>query len=151
MAASAPVLQFTGLTKCQTYNDIVSRVFADSGHNCAECIKKSWPIIRQYASNGNFLTYTRKSAFKLTKTHILNFFKEETRSKLNKILRLCPKSLITDFQNASTLIGWISDVFGNTAMINYPYETNFLNPVPAWPVKVSIFVYSVSYSLLISR
>ena len=33
------------------------------------------------------------------------------------------------------LIGYISDSIGTMAMVNYPYETNFVNPLPAWPIK----------------
>lgn len=111
LASSAPVLQFTGLTGCETFANLVSSVFQNSGDDCASCIKESWPTIREYA-----------------KTDI-------GRNKLNKIFRLCKTSYITDEANATQFVEWLTDIWGNTAMINYPYETSFLNPVPAWPVK----------------
>jgi hypothetical protein len=29
----------------------------------------------------------------------------------------------------------LSDSLGTMAMVNYPYSTNFVNPLPAWPLK----------------
>lgn len=36
-----------------------------------------------------------------------------------------------------TLIGLLTDSLGTMAMVNYPYPTNFVNDMPAWPVDVS--------------
>lgn len=35
------------------------------------------------------------------------------------------------------LILWIENSFGNLAMMDYPYPTNFLAPLPAWPIRLS--------------
>lgn len=60
---------------------------------------------------------------------------ESGRHWINDHFKLCNDSLIQDEGNVSSLISWIIDAWGSLAMINYPYATNFLEPVPAWPVK----------------
>lgn len=30
---------------------------------------------------------------------------------------------------------YLTDVYGNLAMVNYPYESTFLAPLPAYPVE----------------
>lgn len=53
---------------------------------------------------------------------------------LSETLHLCtPLKHTQDIQN---LKDWISETWINLAVVDYPYESNFLQPLPAWPVKV---------------
>uniref|UniRef100_A0A915KE66 Lysosomal Pro-X carboxypeptidase n=1 Tax=Romanomermis culicivorax TaxID=13658 RepID=A0A915KE66_ROMCU len=89
----------------------VTNVFGRYDHQCTSCIKNSWSTLRKFATTENVRRY------------------------LNAIFKFCPDSQVTHVDNATRLVNWLADIYGNLAMINYPYETNFLNPVPAWPVK----------------
>lgn len=43
--------------------------------------------------------------------------------------------------DVSTLKQWVSELYVNLAMINYPYPANFLTPLPGNPVKVIFQIY----------
>lgn len=49
-------------------------------------------------------------------------------------------SLCKPLNNSSDvklLKDFLVDVYGNLAMVNYPYESNFLAPLPAYPISVN--------------
>jgi len=54
-------------------------------------------------------------------------------AKVKDIFNLC--TVPKDAGEMQALIEEMSDSIGTMAMVNYPYETNFLNPLPAWPQK----------------
>lgn len=54
---------------------------------------------------------------------------------LGTIFNLCENSTISSPDDVDALIGLLSDSIGTMAMVNYPYATNFVNPLPAWPIK----------------
>jgi lysosomal Pro-X carboxypeptidase len=54
-------------------------------------------------------------------------------SQIKEIFNLCDAP--TKQEDVADLIATISDSLGTMAMVNYPYETNFVNPLPAWPQK----------------
>jgi len=39
-------------------------------------------------------------------------------------------------KDTATLKQWLTDVWTNIAMVNYPYPAGFLAPLPAYPIKV---------------
>lgn len=46
--------------------------------------------------------------------------------------------------DANSLEGWLETAFTYTAMTDYPTPSNFLSPMPAYPIKqvlLSLFIY----------
>jgi lysosomal Pro-X carboxypeptidase len=113
LASSAPILQFTGVTDCAAYSDIVTRTFNNSGANCAQNIKNMWPVIRRMAMTDSGL------------------------AQLKSIFHLCPNATLNTTASADSLVDWLSSIFQTLAEIDYPYPADFLAPVPAWPVQAA--------------
>ncbi|KAL1493398.1 hypothetical protein ABEB36_011459 [Hypothenemus hampei] len=110
IASSAPIWQFQGLTPCENFYKIVTDVIRSLGsESCVNTLTKSWGILRN-------LTKTDKG-----KTDVSNTFK------------LCQP--LKNQNNTDALLSWLSDIYVNIVMINYPYPTSFLVPLPGNPVK----------------
>nr|CAD7398982.1 unnamed protein product [Timema cristinae] len=110
IAASAPIWQFIGLTPCGAFNRIVTSDFQNQTPECSNTIRKSWDFI-------NTITST-----------------DAGKQWLSSNWKLC-KPLKTTI-DIHQLKDWLSDVYINLAMVDYPYPANFLEPLPANPVKV---------------
>ncbi|XP_022664564.1 lysosomal Pro-X carboxypeptidase-like [Varroa destructor] len=111
LAASAPILQFQGITPCGVYNDIVTKAFEQQGEKCVDNIRKSWIALDNKAKSGkNGASFIRD-----------NF-------------RICQAVFPSNY---TIVRDWLYDTYGNLAMMNYPYATNFLKKVPGNPVKIS--------------
>jgi lysosomal Pro-X carboxypeptidase len=52
-------------------------------------------------------------------------------SKVKDIFNIC--DVPTSADEIQALIDTMSDSIGTMAMVNYPYATDFVNPLPAWP------------------
>ncbi|KFD51388.1 hypothetical protein M513_07793 [Trichuris suis] len=122
LAASAPVAQFPGLTPCSAFRDITSEVFRNTSNSCAVSISRSWKVIRKLGAT------------------------TEGRQKLIDIFKLCSESGVALKNNVTQLVNWLSDIYSTLAMVNYPYENDFLNPVPGWPVKARRTVLCNSFT-----
>lgn len=110
LAASAPIWQFQDMVPCGVFLSIVTRDYKKSGPNCSESIRMSWKAIDRLGSTSIGLKW------------------------LSETLNLC--SPLNSSQEVEHLKDWISETWINLAMVNYPYESNFLQPLPAWPIKV---------------
>lgn len=68
---------------------------------------------------------------------MLNFSKtastDEGKTWLSTEWNLC-QALKTD-NDTQTFIDWLTEIYGNVAMVNYPYPTNFLATLPGNPVR----------------
>ncbi|KAF8044226.1 hypothetical protein BT93_A2265 [Corymbia citriodora subsp. variegata] len=106
LASSAPILDFVNITSPYSFNDIVTRDFRSESENCYRVIKRSWQKIEDTAKQQGGLEILRKS------------------------FRLCK-----NFKNADYLTGWLETAFTYVAMTDYPTPSNFLAPLPAYPVK----------------
>ncbi|XP_053417138.1 lysosomal Pro-X carboxypeptidase isoform X5 [Nycticebus coucang] len=110
LAASAPIWQFEDLVPCGVFMKIVTSDFKRSGPYCSETIRKSWNVINQLSSTSKGLEY------------------------LTEVLHLCSPLTPRDVQH---LKDWIAETWVNLAMVDYPYPSSFLQPLPAWPIKDS--------------
>lgn len=62
----------------------------------------------------------------------MHFLAEDLKF-LSSIFHLC-----SPLQESDIVIfkSWLVNTWVNFAMMDYPYEANFLQPLPAWPIKV---------------
>jgi len=111
LAASAPILQFPGLVDPYLYNKIITDDFAESD-GCAQGISRAFHEMVSLAEQGEQGMQTLSEKFLLC---------EPLKSKAELPLLL---------EYAYNAISYMS-------MVDYPYPNSFLQPLPAWPVKVA--------------
>jgi len=68
---------------------------------------------------------TQGSLFHVTETGL---------DTLTTTLRLCDP--LTSLDDVTKLKDWLSETWFNLAMMDYPYPVSFMEPLPAWPIKV---------------
>uniref|UniRef100_A0A8C5EBN4 Lysosomal Pro-X carboxypeptidase n=1 Tax=Gouania willdenowi TaxID=441366 RepID=A0A8C5EBN4_GOUWI len=127
LASSAPIWQFPGMVPCGDYYKIVTKDFANSGHNCDINIRRSWTAINNVSSTVPGLQW------------------------LSEEFSLC--SPLKNQNDVLVFKNWLQETWVSLAMVDYPYEANFLQPLPPWPIqevcKYLTFESSVSdYHLL---
>uniref|UniRef100_A0A182YSG0 Lysosomal Pro-X carboxypeptidase n=1 Tax=Anopheles stephensi TaxID=30069 RepID=A0A182YSG0_ANOST len=111
IAASAPIRQFQGVTQCGIFNQILTSVYQVAYNaECVHNIRRSWTTLQNYSTSADGLRV------------------------LNEKFKFCT-NLTKATDVTETFFDYLTDVYGNLAMINYPYESNFLAPVPAYPVR----------------
>lgn len=68
-------------------------------------------------------------------------FSAEGRQFLNDLFRIDPTSTLTESTDSDFLVEWIWAAMDYMAMVNYPYPSNFLQPLPGWPVKARCLLF----------
>ncbi|GER52708.1 serine carboxypeptidase S28 family protein [Striga asiatica] len=84
----------------------LARLTWSESENCYQVIKRSWQEIEETAAKPGGLEILRNS-FRICKNHI----------------------------SAGSLENWLYTAYTYTAMTDYPTSSNFLKPLPAYPVK----------------
>jgi hypothetical protein len=51
IAASAPILEFEGMTKCSAFNRILTSDYETASGECRQSIRKSWDALNQLAKS----------------------------------------------------------------------------------------------------
>jgi len=102
------VLWFEGKINPNAYTQVASKVIKDMGG------KQCYDL---YHEGFTFLTNMKGDS--------------QRYQKLKEIFNLC--TVPTKASEIQALIETLSDSIGTMAMVNYPYPTNFINSLPAWP------------------
>ncbi|GLJ27415.1 hypothetical protein SUGI_0538320 [Cryptomeria japonica] len=105
VASSAPILHFDNIVPENTFYDIVSNDFKQASQSCFNVIRNSWNDLQSLSREEGGL------------------------QKISRTFRTCK-----DLKSVDPVRDWLDEAFTYTAMTNYPTETNFLMPLPAYPV-----------------
>lgn len=113
IASSAPIIYFKDATSEYGFGEVTTRAFEQAEETCPARAQKSMEILQTYIDSDCTYAY----------------------EYLHKTFDTCDP--IESKQEAQKLQELVTGAFFYLAMINYPYPTEFLQPVPAWPVGVS--------------
>lgn len=106
IASSAPILQFENLVPTDTFYRIVSEDFKRESKDCFNTIQQSWNELEVVGqSEGGLQNLTDKF------------------------------SLCSQLNYTSELEDWMYSAYSYLAMVNYPYAADFVEPLPAFPIK----------------
>ncbi|CAF3340275.1 unnamed protein product [Rotaria socialis] len=94
-------------TPCEAFSRIVTQDFLQESAQCVDIIRSSWGAINRIGSSASGL------------------------QRLGNLFKLCnPLKSVDELKN------WLLDMYGNIAMVDYPYPTSFLADLPAFPARV---------------
>lgn len=107
IAASAPIHQFSA--PCEAFARVVTSDYTVVNSDCSDFIRRSWKSIDQLAKTS------------------------DGQKWLSSNWSLCTP--ITGPEGGQALKDYLNELWINVAMMNYPYPTNFLAPLPGNPVQ----------------
>ncbi|PON92157.1 Peptidase S [Trema orientale] len=106
LASSAPILQFEDIVPVETFYDLVSNGFKRESSSCFNTIKQSWDVL---LSEGQ---------------------KNDGLLQLTKSFHLC-----RTLRSIDDLTDWLESAYSYLAMVNYPYPSEFIMPLPGHPIR----------------
>ncbi|KAL2630233.1 hypothetical protein R1flu_014919 [Riccia fluitans] len=106
LSSSAPILQFEDVASPYNFADIVTKNFRSASESCYRTIKASWDVIQSLGATNEGLR------------------------KLSSQFHLCG-----ELQESSELADWTSAAYDFSSMVNYPFPADFLQNLPAYPIK----------------
>ncbi|PRQ48301.1 putative lysosomal Pro-Xaa carboxypeptidase [Rosa chinensis] len=106
LASSAPILQFEDIVPTETFYDIVSSDFRRESSSCFNTIKESWDALMTEGQKQNGL------------------------HQLTKTFHLCG-----ELKRTEDLVDWLESAYSYLAMVNYPYGSEFMMPLPGHPIR----------------
>ncbi|XP_072947823.1 lysosomal Pro-X carboxypeptidase-like isoform X2 [Epargyreus clarus] len=109
IAASAPMRVDTGSVPCGVYHRTVTSSFRIANDKCVENIRHSWTVLRTFLKAQNNTEW------------------------LHKEWKLCDP--IKTKADVTRLIYLLRSMYYTLAMVNYPYPSDFLMPLPGQPVR----------------
>ena len=93
-------------TDCGDFSAVITSAFKKADPLCPHIIRSSWDLINKMGESQDGL------------------------NNLSNIFHLC-----SPLTNSDDLKAYLNEIYGDVSMANYPYSANFLNPLPAWPIK----------------
>ncbi|GAB2283062.1 hypothetical protein Dimus_017594 [Dionaea muscipula] len=106
LASSAPILQFEDIVPPETFYDVVSNDFKRESVSCFNTIKESWDALSLESQIDDGLVH------------------------LSQKFRLC-----RELNSVGDLSNWLESAYSYLAMVDYPYPSEFLMPLPGNPIK----------------
>ncbi|KAJ8872771.1 hypothetical protein PR048_026387 [Dryococelus australis] len=111
IASSAPIWQFIGMNPCNTFAKTVTSDFTRESPECSNSIRHSWKAIDNVTAT------------------------DEGKKWLSASWRLC-ENITDDNGGVYSLKNWLSEIYSDLAMMNFPYAAKFHHALPAYPIKV---------------
>lgn len=106
ISSSAPILQFEDIASPYSFYDTVANDFSNASESCFQTIKDSWDIFSRIGS-------TKEGLHSLT----VQF------------------GICSELQSPDELTEWIESAYDYVAMVDYPFPADFLQDLPAFPIK----------------
>ena len=108
-AASAPILFFPGTVSPYAFNQVVTEDFKGANKECPSAIQMSLNKLQAMQND--------KTKYEM----------------LTKAFNTCHN--VTSAADVNALLNLAQGAYGSMAMVDYPYPTSFLAPLPAFPVN----------------